>query len=132
MTCRLRTVVEILKIFEDVFGGACEKDPSYTTIRNRMLKLRLSIYNDDKTREETYAMVLDESVTVNRQKLLLILGIPSEHPGRPLEHSDVTVLDMRVAVRHPEIEDFAKQTAWLHIPDSHAAVLSKDNQLFSH
>ncbi len=40
---------------------------------------------------------MDGSITVNHQKLLLILGIPSKHLGRPLEHSDVTALDMRVS-----------------------------------
>lgn len=96
-TCGLRTVVEIMNIFEDVLGGSCGKAPSYTTVRNWMLKLGLSVYEEDKTSEQSYAMVMDESITVNRQKLLLTLGIPSEHPGRPLGHSDVTVLGMRVA-----------------------------------
>ena len=31
------------------------------------------------------------------QKLLLTLGVPSEHLGRPLRHEDVTVLDMSVS-----------------------------------
>lgn len=96
-TCGLRTVVEIMNIFEDVLGGSCGKAPSYTTVRNWMLKLGLSVYEEDKTSQEAYAMVMDESITVNRQKLLVILGIPSKHPGRPLKHSDAKVLDMRVS-----------------------------------
>lgn len=96
-SCGLRTVVEILKIFEEVLGGSCGKVPSYTTVRNWMLKLGLSVYEEDKTSAEAYAVMMDESITVNRQKLLLTLGIPSAHQGRPLEHSDVAVLDMRVA-----------------------------------
>lgn len=96
-SCGLRTVVDILKIFEDVLGGTCGKAPAYTTVRNWMLKLGLSVYEEDKTNSQAYSVVLDESITVNRQKLLLTLGIPSKHPGRPLEHGDVTVLDMRVA-----------------------------------
>lgn len=96
-SCGLRTVGEILKIFKDVLGGSCGKAPAYTTVRNWMLKLGLSVYKEDKTSTQAYAMVLDESITVNRQKLLLTLGIPSKHPGRPLEHGDVKVLDMRVS-----------------------------------
>lgn len=42
-------------------------------------------------------MVVDESIAINGQKLLLTLGIPSEHQGRPLKHEDVTVLDMSVS-----------------------------------
>ena len=83
---RMRTVVEILKTFEDVLGGTCGKAPSYTTVRNWMLKaLLLSVYDDDKSRDEYYAIIQDESLTVNRQKLLLTLGIPSKHPGRAFE-----------------------------------------------
>ena len=37
-SCGMRTVVEILKTFEDVLGGTCGKAPSYTTVRNWMLK----------------------------------------------------------------------------------------------
>ena len=32
-----------------------------------------------------YAIIQDESLTVNRQKLLLTLGIPPKHPGRAFE-----------------------------------------------
>lgn len=103
-SCGLRTVVEILKTFEEVLDGECGKAPSYTTVRNWMLKLGLSIYEDDKTRKEPYAVVMDESITVNRQKLLFTLGIPAVHPGRPLAHSDVTVLDMRVADSHKKTD----------------------------
>ena len=99
-SCGLRTVVEILKTFEDVLGSVCGKAPSYTTVRNWVLKLGLSAYGDDKTQKEAYAIIQDESITVNRQKLLLTLGIPSRHTGKPLTHSDAVVLDMRVADSH--------------------------------
>lgn len=41
-------------------------------------------------------MVVDESIAINGQKLLLALAIPSEHQGRPIKHEDVTILDMSV------------------------------------
>lgn len=34
---------------------------------------------------------------VNLEKLLLILGIPAEHPGHPLKHENVTVVSMKSA-----------------------------------
>ena len=40
-------------------------------------------------------MVVDESIAINGQKLLLTLVVPFEHQGRPLRHEDVTVLDMK-------------------------------------
>ena len=54
----MRTVVEILTIFEDILGGACGKAPAYTTVWNRMLKLGFSVYEEDKTRDQAYAMVM--------------------------------------------------------------------------
>ena len=61
-----------------------------------MKKLGLSVYeNDSKPTDEKFAYVIDESIMVNREKLLLILGIPAEHPGRPLKHEDVTVVGMK-------------------------------------
>ena len=71
--------------------------PCYNTIENWMKKLGLSIYQDEKPcRDEKYAMVIDESIAINGQKLLLALAIPSEHQGRPTKHEDVTVLEMSV------------------------------------
>lgn len=32
---------------------------------------------------------------VNREKLLLILGVPAEHHGPPLKHEDVTIVSMK-------------------------------------
>ena len=46
--CGLRTVVSILGIFEDVLGEAFGKTPAYTTVRNWVLKLGLSVYEEDR------------------------------------------------------------------------------------
>lgn len=98
--CGLRTVVTILKTFEEVMEGAAGKVPSYSTIRDWVLRLGLSVYEDEKPKDWKYIAVQDESIWVNRQKLLLTLGIPYEHKGRPIEHKDVVVLDMKVAEQH--------------------------------
>ena len=61
-----------------------------------MKKLGLSAYeNDSKPTDKKFAYIIDESIMVNREKLLLILGVPAEHPGRPLKHEDVTVVSMK-------------------------------------
>lgn len=98
--CGLRTVITILKTFEDVMEGAMGKTPSYTTVRNWVLRLGLSVYEDEKPKDWKYITIQDESIMVNREKLLLTLGIPYEHQGRPVEHKDVVVLDMKVAGQH--------------------------------
>lgn len=94
--CGLRTVVSILKIFEEVLGESFGKTPSYNSVANWVRKLGLSVYEDDKTLKQKYAVVIDESIMVNKEKLLLVLGFNAGHEGRPLGHRDVTVLDMRV------------------------------------
>lgn len=33
---------------------------------------------------------------INKEKLLLVLGVPAEHTGKPLNHDDVTVLGMHI------------------------------------
>ena len=61
-----------------------------------MKKLGLSTYeNDNKPTDKKFAYIIDESIMVNREKLLLILGVSAEHPGHPLKHEDVTVVSMK-------------------------------------
>ena len=96
--CGLRTVVTILEIFTELLGDAFGKAPYYNTVENWVKKLGLSVYQDDQPyKDKKFAMVVDESIAMNGQKLLLTLGVPSEHRGRPLRHEDVTVLDMSVS-----------------------------------
>lgn len=96
--CGLRTVVKILEIFNEVLEGKCGKVPCYNTVENWMKKLGLSVYqNDCKPTEKKFAAIIDESIMVNQEKLLLLLGIPADHLGRPIKHEDVTVIGMKVS-----------------------------------
>lgn len=96
--CGLRTVVKILEIFYEVLGGKCGKIPCYNTVENWMKKLGLSVYENDRKPcpGKKYALVIDESIMINSEKLLLLLGIPADHQGRPIRHDDVTVVGMEV------------------------------------
>lgn len=94
--CGLRTVVKILEIFNEVLEGKCGKVPCYNTVENWMKKLGLSAYeNDSKPTDKKFAYIIDESIMVNREKLLLLLSIPADHPGHPIRHEDVTVVSMK-------------------------------------
>ena len=96
--CGLRTVVTILEIFAELLGDTFGKVPCYNTIENWVKKLGLSVYQDEQPcKDKKFAMVVDESIAINGQKLLLTLAIPSEHQGRPIKHEDVTILDMSVS-----------------------------------
>lgn len=96
--CGLRTVVKILEIFNEVLEGKCGTVPCYNTVENWMKKLGLSVYENDRKpcSGKKYAMVIDESIMINSEKLLLILGIPAKHQGRAVKHEDVTVISMNV------------------------------------
>lgn len=94
--CGLRTVISILGIFEEVMGEAFGKLPCYNSVANWVHKLGLSVYEEDAPQGRKYAHIIDESIMVNKEKLLLVLGIPAEHEGKPLSHDDVTVLGMHV------------------------------------
>ena len=80
-----------------VLGEKFGKSPCYNTVENWIKKLGLSVYQDDQPcKGKKFAMVMDESIAINGQKLLLALAIPSEHQDRPVKHEDVTVLNMTV------------------------------------
>ncbi len=95
-SCGLRTVVAILHSLEKTLGEAFGKVPCYNTIGNWMRKLGLSVYEEDTHKDQKYCVILDESITVNKEKLLLILGFDPENVDGPLRHKDMTVLGMKV------------------------------------
>lgn len=66
-----------------------------------MKKLGLSVHEEDRKAapRRKYAMVIDESIMINKEKLFLILGIPAEHLGRPINHGDATILHMESSER---------------------------------
>ncbi|MCI6723492.1 MAG: hypothetical protein MR463_03365, partial [Bacteroidales bacterium] len=115
--CGLHTVEKIPEIFGEVFEGKCGKVPCYNTVENWMKKLGLSVYENDRTpcKEGKYAVVVDESIFVNSEKLLLLLGIPARHRGEPVKHEDVTVVGMKVSKAfdgddiNQEIEEAARK-----------------------
>ncbi len=94
--CGLRTVISIIGIFEEVIGDPLGKLPCYNSVANWVRKLGLSVYEDDAPHGHKYAHIIDESIMINKEKLLMVLGVPAEHTGSPLNHDDVTVLGMHI------------------------------------
>ena len=94
--CGLRTVISIIGIFEEVLGDSFGKIPCYNSVANWVRKLGLSVYEEDAPQGGKYAHIIDESIMINKEKLLVVLGVPAEHTGKPLNHDDVIVLGMHV------------------------------------
>ena len=97
--CGLRQVVEILNVINDAFEGFLGTIPCYNTIENWIKKCGLHVYETaGKSLHGTkYAQIIDESMMIGSEKLVLTLGVPAEHQGRPLSFTDVNILGIAVA-----------------------------------
>jgi hypothetical protein len=92
--------MKILELVNEAFGGILgDKLPSHATISDWMQKNGMGAYmeagKDFST--EDYCEILDESIMVGGQKLMLTLGAEANPPGHPLGHADVEVLRMAIA-----------------------------------
>ncbi|NLB26678.1 MAG: hypothetical protein GX820_08305 [Bacteroidales bacterium] len=92
-------MVKILKIINETFDNLLGKIPCYNTIENWVKKCGLSLYNSsgERLRSGKYAQIVDESMMIGSEKLLLTLAIPAQHQGAPLNCSNINILDMAVA-----------------------------------
>lgn len=97
--CGLRQVVKILDVLNDIFEGLLGTIPCYNSVENWVKKCGLQVYEtSSKTLHGTeYAEIVDESMFIGSEKLLVTLGIPAEHQGRPLNCADASILGIAVA-----------------------------------
>ena len=64
-----------------------------------------------KSVKEAYSLIMDTSISVGDQQLLLFLKVPAEHVGHALQHDDVEVAGMKVATNWPagSVRDMAQE-----------------------
>ena len=95
----MRSVVEILSVINDTFDGFLGTIPCYNTIENWIKKCGLKVYETagEPLQSIDYAHIVDESMMIGSEKLLLTLGVPAKHQGRPLNCGDVCVVDIAIA-----------------------------------
>ncbi len=89
-----------MKVISDVFGEELlQKIPCHNSISNWVKKCGLEAYNKSGASLENtdYAQIIDESMMIGEEKLLLTIGVPAEHQKRPLKFSDAHILDLAVA-----------------------------------
>lgn len=93
-----RSVSKALGIIFEMFKIDA-RVPTHQTISDWVVRDGLSTYTNagEELKDEEYATVVDESISIGSQKLLIAEAIPAEHPGRPLCQSDITVLGMEVS-----------------------------------
>ena len=98
--CGLRSVVTLLEIIDECFNGVFEGElPSHTEISNWAKKIGLSTYLDSgkSLSGKEYCGIVDESISVGSQKLLVTLAAPASPSGHPLRHGEVDVLGLAVS-----------------------------------
>lgn len=85
---------------------------SHQTVSDWVKTAGLAMYKEARGKIRAsgmkYAYVIDESITIGSQKLLLILAVPASHPGHALRHEDVLVVGIFVA-KSWKAEDVSKK-----------------------
>lgn len=100
--CSPRQAAKGLEVFNFMFHGLLGKSPCHTTIRTWLAKMGLdAIKHKDKTLEEAYAIIMDASISVGDQQMLLALKVPADHTGKALTHADEEVVGMAVSENWP-------------------------------
>lgn len=97
-------------MFNEEYGIG--KTVSHQTVSDWVKTAGLAMYKEARGKIRAsgmkYAYVIDESITIGSQKLLLILAIPASHPGYALKHEDVLVVGIFVA-KSWKAEDVSKR-----------------------
>lgn len=102
----LRSCVKILEVLSIILGLELFS-PSINTIRNWELKLGYHQIKKGKPKKGDWVLIIDESVMVGQQKILVLLGVNLKvyQFGKPLDFSDIEVLGLRVGTscKSPDI-----------------------------
>lgn len=94
-----RSIVKIMETFNEVYDGTLGKIPCANTIDLWTCKCGLDTYNRNaaELRDQEYCEILDESMMIGSNKLVLTLAAPAKHLQHPLTHSDVAVIGIDTA-----------------------------------
>lgn len=94
-----RQIVGIFDILNEFMDGFFGQVPSYSTINGWAQELGLSVYKEScgLLKDKRYALIVDESMMIGSEKLLLTLAAPADNAGSALTENDVSVVDISVA-----------------------------------
>ena len=92
--CSLRGCVKLLEILVEILDLPLSRIPCASTIYYWECKLGHHRLNNKPPEKSTWTIILDESITIAKQRMLLILGVRMEdyHFDGPLSFADVSVL----------------------------------------
>lgn len=112
--CSPRQAAKSLEVFNFMFHGLLGQSPCHTTIRTWLAKMGLdAIKHKSKSVDEAYAIIMDASISVGGQQMLLALKVPADHTGKALTHADEEVVGMAVSENWPsaKVKEFCKEIA---------------------
>ncbi len=109
----LRCAAKTVGFVSGLFGWTFQA-PSHNTIRNWVMRCGLYGYEKGSVKSGTYVGIIDESISMGQEKLLLLLGVKqySTHSQyAALQQEDVEVLGMQVqqSWKGEEVAAFIKQ-----------------------
>ncbi len=107
-----RKAAKSIEVFNFMLHGLLGKKPCQTTIRTWLEKLGLdTLEHKDISLDDAYAIIMDASISVNNQQMLLALKVPADHTGKPLTHNDEEVIGMAVSDSwtSDKVEEVAKE-----------------------
>ena len=97
--CGFQKVSELLSYLNVFFGLGLKQIPCANSIENWVKKTGYELYRHtpEEFSEKDYAQIVDESMMLGSEKMLLTLGVEAEKVGdNALQHKDVKVLDISV------------------------------------
>ena len=110
-----RQVVEIFNILNEFMGGMFGKVPAYTSIGYWAQELGLSVYKESCSlfKDKRYALIIDESMMIGSEKLLLTLAVSADNEGHVLTEKDIVIVDISIAKswNGTTIEDVLKKVS---------------------
>lgn len=94
-----RQVVEIFNILNEFMGGMFGKVPAYTSIGYWAQELGLSVYKESFSlfKDKRYALIIDESMMIGSEKLLLTLAVSADNEGHVITEKDIVIVDISIA-----------------------------------
>jgi len=98
--CGFEKVSGLIKYLNELLGLGIERIPCANTIENWVKKTGYSLYHQtpEELSEKEYATIMDESMMLGSEKMILSLAVEAEKSNhQALQHKDVKVLDISVA-----------------------------------
>lgn len=95
--CSPYQVVKCIEVLNHMLKGVFKESPAHTTIRTWLTKAGVDrLKNRPKSMEDAYSIIIDASISVGGQQLMVALKVPADHAGHAINCSDTEVVGMKV------------------------------------